>query len=251
MIVSHKYKYIFTKPRKVASTSLEIALSQHCGPEDIITPNISSNKIDDDSYTDRAQNDVGFFNHIRPSRIKKKIGSKTFNEYTVFTVVRNPWDMLVSRYFWETSGGAPVHKTPSQVLGEIRRKPLNLDLYGKLFNALRWKIGKKDVGPGDSFETFMKKLPLNYSNKKYYFTWFGTPWNDHVIRYEHLAEDYETVCTTIGIPYEPLPHLKTKTRKSRDYREFYTPKTRKWVEKKFKKEIATFGYSFDDYEEWN
>ena len=38
MIVSHKYKLIFIKTGKVAGTSIEIFLSQHCGPEDVVTP---------------------------------------------------------------------------------------------------------------------------------------------------------------------------------------------------------------------
>ena len=38
MILSHEHKFIFIKGMKVASTSAEIALSQICGPHDIITP---------------------------------------------------------------------------------------------------------------------------------------------------------------------------------------------------------------------
>ena len=37
MIVSHKNRFIFLKTRKTAGSSIEIALSKHCGPEDIIT----------------------------------------------------------------------------------------------------------------------------------------------------------------------------------------------------------------------
>jgi len=37
MILSHRHKFIFVKGIKVAGTSVEIALSQVCGPEDIIT----------------------------------------------------------------------------------------------------------------------------------------------------------------------------------------------------------------------
>jgi hypothetical protein len=38
MILSHKHKFIFVKGQKVAGTSAEIALSQVCGPDDIVTP---------------------------------------------------------------------------------------------------------------------------------------------------------------------------------------------------------------------
>ena len=38
MILSHKYKFIFIKTKKTASTSIEIVLSKICGEKDIITP---------------------------------------------------------------------------------------------------------------------------------------------------------------------------------------------------------------------
>lgn len=244
MIVSHSKKFIFTKPRKVAGTSIEVALSQFCGPDDIITPNVSSDAIDQDSYTDYARNYDGFFNHMRPARIQAKIGSRVWNEYLVFSIVRNPWDMLVSRYFWNKKGATP-QKTIREVLAEIQQHPTHVDLYGKLFFAIWRKIAHKELSQNDDFATFLKKLPHNVSNTKYYFNWKGQPWNDFVIRYEHLDEDYKTVCEKIGVPYTPIPSLKTKTRSSRDYKTLYTPELRDWVAKKFKKEITYFGYRFE------
>ena len=38
MILSHRYRYLFLKTNKTAGTSIEIALSKFCGPDDIITP---------------------------------------------------------------------------------------------------------------------------------------------------------------------------------------------------------------------
>lgn len=243
MIISHSHQFIFSKPRKVAGTSVEVALSKYCGPEDIITPNVSSSEIDADSYTDYARNWEGYFNHIRPSRIQAKIGKEVWENYFTFSIVRNPWDMLVSRYFWNKKNATP-RSTPGQVIKELAKSPFNVDLYGKLAMSTKRALLKTELQPDDTFEDFMKKLPHNYSNTKYYFDAAGKPYNDFVIRYEHLDEDYKTVCEKIGVPYEPLPSLKTKTRKDRDYREFYTPELRKWVEQEFALEIEHFGYAF-------
>ena len=37
MIASHQHRFIFLKTRKTAGTSVEIALSKVCGPDDVIT----------------------------------------------------------------------------------------------------------------------------------------------------------------------------------------------------------------------
>src|SRR5438874_13562449 len=37
MSISHKHKFIFIKTVKTAATSLEVFLSQHCGPDDVLT----------------------------------------------------------------------------------------------------------------------------------------------------------------------------------------------------------------------
>ena len=38
MIINHQHRFIFIKVQKTAGTSVEIALSQFCGPTDVITP---------------------------------------------------------------------------------------------------------------------------------------------------------------------------------------------------------------------
>ncbi|PIW37308.1 MAG: hypothetical protein COW24_00825 [Candidatus Kerfeldbacteria bacterium CG15_BIG_FIL_POST_REV_8_21_14_020_45_12] len=245
MIISHKFKFIFLKPRKVADTSVQVALAKHCGADDIITPTTAFTKgVDVDAYDDHARNFNGYFNHLRPSRVRQKVGQSAWDSYFKFSIVRNPWDMVVSRYFWNQK--APVvRKSPKQILAELRRDPLNIDKYGKLFFAIDRSLRGKNLAPEADFATFVKKLPHNISNTKYYFDWRGNPINDFVIRYEKLNEDYEQLCKKIGVPFEPLPQLKTKTRGARDYRELYTPELRDHIGKLFAKEIAFFGYTFD------
>lgn len=246
MIISHKHKFIFSKPRKVAGSSIQLALAKHCGPDDIITPLLLKKDVDaeGDIQNDYARNDKGWFNHMKPYRTIKKLGRDHWDEYFTFSIVRNPWDMLVSRYFWNKKGGAPTASI-SDVLKEIGQEPLNIDKYGKLVSTLRRDIMGKKVSADDTFEDFMKNLPTNVKNTAYYFDSRGNEWQDFVIRFEHLDEDYKSVCEKVGIPYEPLPQLKTKTRKSRDYREFYTPELRDWVAREFAQEIEHFGYTFE------
>lgn len=245
MIISHSRKFIFIKPRKVAGTSVEVALAQYCGSEDVITENVSSSEIDATTTQDFRRNDEGFFNHMRSKRIKKKIGEKIWNSYYKISIVRNPWDMLVSRYFWNKKNATP-RKSVSEVSAEILQHPTQAHLYGKLFFALKRTLLHEDISPDDSFDTFLKKLPHNASNTSYYFDASGKPYCDFVIRYEHLQEDFDRVCEYLGLPHTEIPQLKTKVRSSRDYTSFYTPETRAWVEKKFAQEIKAFGYRFGE-----
>ena len=120
MILSHKHRYIFIKTRKTAGTSIELALSVNCGPNDVITLQDQSNdvKIQSDLRYKTAQNckikptgilghiksllgfDKSYFHHISAYKIRRIIGEEIFSNYHKFCVVRNPWDRVVSTYFW-------------------------------------------------------------------------------------------------------------------------------------------------------
>ncbi|MCW1929834.1 MAG: sulfotransferase family protein [Candidatus Kerfeldbacteria bacterium] len=244
MIISHSRKFIFIKPRKVAGTSVEVALAQYCGEEDIITENVLLNEIDETTARDFRRNDTGFFNHMRSKRIKKQVGEKIWNSYYKISIVRNPWDMLVSRYFWNKKNATP-RKSVGEVCGEILKAPSQTHLYGKLFFAMKRTLLREEISPEDSFDAFLKKLPHNASNTSYYFDDHGKPYCDFVIRFEHLQEDFDTVCEHLELPHTEIPQLKTKVRTSRDYTSFYTSETRAWVEKEFAQEINAFGYTFE------
>ena len=68
---------------------------------------------------------------------------------------------------------------------------------------------------------------------------------DCVGRYENLAQDFYEVVGKIGVPLMILPKRNiTKDKVHDSYREYYSPVSRRMVEKKYKKDLDFFGYEF-------
>jgi len=127
MILSHKHKFIFIKTEKTAGTSLEIALSEFCGPDDIITKITITDELKRKELGYRtAQNynipfskyvqlDWGrlllkrrtakFYNHMSALEVKSLVSEEVWNTYYKFSFDRNPWDKMISWYYWKNRNG--------------------------------------------------------------------------------------------------------------------------------------------------
>ncbi|KKU10932.1 MAG: hypothetical protein UX13_C0001G0023 [Candidatus Woesebacteria bacterium GW2011_GWB1_45_5] len=232
MIISHKYKYIFIKPKKVAGTSVEVSLAKHLGKTDVWPPLTRySESHDKDKYTISPQNYKGYYDHLSPLEIKEKTGKKIWSEYFKFTVVRNPWDLVVSSYFWEVN------------------KRVSLTDYLSVLNFKALKDYARDpqklfLTRPKSFRSFVENLPKAYINTDFYFYPNGKPVENFYIRFENLEKDFKRVCKKLKIPYVKLLSLKSKTRKTKNYAGFYDKRIREIVADIFKKEIKYFNYRF-------
>lgn len=122
MILSHLHHFIFLKSTKTAGTSLEIALSKYCGPDDIITPIVEADEQVRRALGHRGpQNfrkplaDYGlrdwlklaggrrvkrYYHHIPAAELRPLLPAAVWEGYLKFSIVRNPFDYAVSRYFW-------------------------------------------------------------------------------------------------------------------------------------------------------
>lgn len=141
MILSYKNNFLFLKTLKTAGTSFEIALSKYVGNADIVTP------ITAEDETQRAalgysgpQNYLGyrsekgvskntlkrgkFYNHIPASEVMEAIGSELFGKLLKVAITRNPYDMIVSRYFWDFRKEG--HKSPGHFRQWLRSRPTAL-----------------------------------------------------------------------------------------------------------------------------
>jgi len=230
MIISHKYKFIFLKTNKTAGTSIEIALSGVCGDDDILSPISPVDEIKRSElgyrgpqhYLARAREygivDVGrllvkgkkknrFRSHISATEVKALIGDETWNSYYKFCFERNPWDRVISLYYWRCK--SEPRPTIAEFIdsGVLRRLKRNgIDLYS-----------------------------IN-----------GQVAVDKICRFENIAEELELLRTRLGIPEKlELPRAKSSFRKDkRGYRDILDTEQQARIADFFSDEIKLMGYEF-------
>ena len=249
MIISHRHKFIFLKPRKVAGTSVEVALAQHCGDDDIVTPIGAFNpQWDEDQYAHPGKVWPGYSRHSTLRRVRRRLGQKIWDDYLKFSITRNPWDLVVSQYHWATrlDEGQPYKTAVLRSLKRCWTRPLRVR---KNLRALGASVAqtflRMDVVTFEFFATHM--LRYYNANDPFYFDRSGALGLDFLIHYEDLQSDYGSVCERIGLPSSELPSLKTKSRQERrHYSTYYDDRTRELVAKMYHRHIEHFGYRFEE-----
>lgn len=228
MIVNHDYKFIFLKTRKTAGTSIEIGLSEFCGPGDIITP---ITDVDEDKrsalgfrgpqnynvskrfYTgiDKARLYIRrlpklFSNHDTALYVKKHIDQEIWDSYFKFSFERNPFDKAISRYYWSTQEPRP------QIADYLNSAPVHL--------LSNWDI-----------YTVNDQIAV-----------------DFVGSYETLTDDLAQIASRLGLPGEiTMPRAKSGYRPDRKpYTEVLDEESRSRIELVCAKEIKCFDYQWTE-----
>jgi hypothetical protein len=225
VIISHTHKYIFIKSRKTAGTSIEVALSKHCGSNDIVTPlgDYWFNRDERGEWLHNAMNAEGFFQHDPAEEVKRKVAPEIWNKYFKFSITRNPWDRVVSTFSWETRNN-PAFKP-------ARRWHHRL---GIPFNEFR-----------DTRKLFRRFVASDWTTNDRFYMLNGALCVDFVIRYEHLTDDLAEVCRRVDLPPVALPHLKAGLRQGgHSYAEYYDEASKATVADRHQNDIRLFAYEF-------
>lgn len=214
MLVSHRFKFIYTKTSKTAGTSVESYFESCCMPEGQWTPAHYRPEYVSDSgiIGSRGEGISGlkWWNHMPAEQIRHRVGEAVWSSYFKFCVIRNPFDKAISAFFYN-----------------MRNKQLDESHLPAQFEA--W------VAKG--------KLPID--RDKYVID--GRICVDDFIRTESLDADMQRVCERLGVPWEPqrLPRLKAEFRPaSATAGRLYTPRSRAAVASAYAFELQEFGYEF-------
>jgi hypothetical protein len=229
MIISHKHKFIFIKTAKTAGTSIEVFLSRHCGPNDIVTPISPPVEGHEPRHYRGYVNPIPellkrpegwgqalrhlftksdrFYNHIPAALVRQRVPGDVWNDYYKFCVERNPWDKTLSHY----------HMAAARAAGS-----LSLDQYlarGRFpRNAFRYTDGTGH------------KIIV-----------------DRVVRYENLMTELAEVFARLGIPFAGTLGVRAKSdyRKDRTpYQQVFNQDQRLLIERAFALEIRLHRYRF-------
>lgn len=144
MIISFKYKFIFIKNYKTAGSSIESYLYNFLNKKDIVADtedfkgincwgkfNAQSliENFDETNANKYIKMRLAFFAHMpiwqvreRLEFLKEKFNYDFFNNFYKFAVIRNPFDMIVSDYYWQNNPYNPLRKNYSfeQILRELQ-----------------------------------------------------------------------------------------------------------------------------------
>lgn len=165
--------------------------------------------------------------------VHKRKNPELFKEFFKFTIVRNPWDRLVSIYFYNQ---------------RIFRENGYLQLEESLQNLIReqrafWQPTFKEFVLGLSKADYIND---RFTKNQCYWVCDddGNILADYVGRFEDIDQCYNYIGKRLGIDAErKIP--KVNMSKHSSYQTYYDKQTRDIVQNIYERDIEIFGYKFD------
>ena len=215
MIISKGRGYIFVHIPKTGGTSLALALESRAMKDDMMmgdTPKAVKRR----KRLDGANAAGRLWKHSTLADIEGLVPRDEIARMFAFTMVRNPWDRIVSYFHWlrEQTFDHPAVALAGRVD------------YGTFVNTPFVQASLQAASYGHYMRDSLKQEQCKL-----------------FIRVEHFAQDAAPLFDHLGFDLI-LAHKNTSNRE-RDYRGYYTAQTRDLVAGLCAEDIARFGYRFD------
>jgi len=247
VLICHRYKFIFLKTRKTAGTSVEAAVQllmgdnghqaieeetdERVGDNGIVGRRLQGKRLMRENNTrlnaiQRAQKAsyhprvkhyrkarALWYHHKPAAEVKRDLGDGIWETYHKMSIVRNPWDKVVSLWKWKTKNGATDLAFREFVL--------------RLQHSDDWHIHSLDNRR--ACNTYIRFENIEEGLRR------------AMGRIGVSEEDQTRVL-------EALPHYKDsnpdQTQNEKAYRSYYDDLTRDHVAHVYRREIGTFRYKF-------
>ncbi|WP_416883061.1 sulfotransferase family 2 domain-containing protein [Marivita sp.] len=214
MIISPARKFIFVHIPKTGGTSLALALEARAHRDDILigdTPKAIRRKARVKTLAAKGR----LWKHSTLADLDGALSPSDLDGMFIFTLVRNPWDRMVSYYHW---------------------------LRDQSFDHPAVTLAK-----ATSFEAFLLHPDTEASLRahpaaRYVTDAAGVERCSAYVRLEHLEEDLAPVEAHVGFRLD-VPHANASDR-PRDYRGAYSDQTAAAVAEMCADDIARFAYRF-------
>lgn len=178
----------------------------------IHAPRTSGTSIENQCLSGRQVPDG--MKHFNAKMMKKVVGQQFWNESFKFSIVRNPWDRVISLYHMPYFG--PGYRDIGALSGKT------LESFITKYSPAPWEHGVQCS---------------DYLNEEV----------DFIIRFENRQNDLAQLSKiTDGLLTidNKVHHRATKRKKN--YVDFYNQTTRKMVEEMYHEDMARFNYKFGD-----
>jgi len=212
MPISRAHKALFVHIPKTGGSSIEKALGMHGNwrveDREHLFGLIQSPSLKRHAFLSN------FLQHLTLTDIQKLLPE--WHYYYRFAFVRNPWEKMVSIY----------SNTDPNLIMQAQAQGIEL-------NNLEFPV----------FIERIAKIQHIHLLAQYDFIYdkSGKCLVDFVGRFEHLKDDFETLCQTLKRDIQ-LPHHNASQHKP--YQAYYTEETQAWVAERYQKDIEVFAYQF-------